>query len=267
MRPLVSCLMPTMGTRIDYALQAIRDFQAQDYDGPLELLISIEEPDAAALETRRQAIEPDPHRRVSLVPVPAGTLLGPKRNVLMDKAKGSYFCQWDDDDRYHPSRVRFQEDALARDVTMYSCCLRECLYHTPARGVLHWVDWGTGPSTGTGACMPGTILHRRTRERYPASGPQAARNEDTAFFQILSRRGPATALASRPYLYLRTLHQTNNSGSQRMQRNTRVHGVPDAQILRCRSILETAVRELPALVFPLAMHSRTDTPLFYITAS
>jgi glycosyltransferase involved in cell wall biosynthesis len=97
--PLVSCIMPTC-ERPDFALQAIRYFQRQDY-APRELVI-VDESDGE-LEAR---LPDDP--RIRYLRGPAGESIGAKRNRACAAARGEYVIHWDDDDWFAPDRVRRQ---------------------------------------------------------------------------------------------------------------------------------------------------------------
>jgi glycosyltransferase involved in cell wall biosynthesis len=101
--PLVSCIMPTRD-RLEFALQAVRYFQRQDY-APLELVI-VDEGDGE-LEAR---LPDDP--RIRYLRGPAGESIGAKRNRACSAARGEYVIHWDDDDWFAPTRVRRQIEPL-----------------------------------------------------------------------------------------------------------------------------------------------------------
>lgn len=99
MPQLVSCLMPTRN-RADFALQAIRLFQMQDYE-PRELIIVDDGEDGLA-----ELVPDDP--RVRYIRSPRGESIGAKRNLACAQAKGDFLVQWDDDDWYAPGRLSAQ---------------------------------------------------------------------------------------------------------------------------------------------------------------
>jgi O-antigen biosynthesis protein len=98
-QPLVSCVMAT-GKRRDFALQALRYFERQDYPNR-ELVIVDEGPDDLG-----SAVAANP--RVRYLRVPPGMSIGAKRNRGCELAQGAIVAQWDDDDWYSPRRLSAQ---------------------------------------------------------------------------------------------------------------------------------------------------------------
>ncbi|MCS7082294.1 MAG: glycosyltransferase family 2 protein [Bacteroidetes bacterium] len=125
--------------------------------------------------------------------------LGALRNLALELATGDYCIQWDDDDWYHPDRIRVQMryalmgyEAVLLGHTLMHLDVPLWRKH-PFRA---WLPHGT----------PGTILHRRDlRMRYP----EWARQEDTAYRdQWRSRR--VRVLGRRyAYLFIRCYHGRN----------------------------------------------------------
>ena len=101
--PLVSCVMPTRN-RAEFALQAVRLFQRQDY-GPRELIVVDDGQD------QLQAQLPD-DPRIRYVRAPTGESIGAKRNRACALAAGAFIAQWDDDDWYGPRRLSVQLEPL-----------------------------------------------------------------------------------------------------------------------------------------------------------
>lgn len=103
--PTVSCLMATRnGPR--FVADALRQFQAQDYDGGLELVV---------LDNGAEPVA-DLCRSVPRVRYyreePARFALGTLRNRLHDLARGDVFLEWDDDDWRAPGFVRVMVETL-----------------------------------------------------------------------------------------------------------------------------------------------------------
>ena len=98
-RPLVSCVMPTRN-RADFALQAVRLFQAQDYE-PRELIIVDDGEDDLAAR-----LPDDP--RIRYLRSRHGESIGAKRNHACAEARGTVIAQWDDDDWYARDRLSAQ---------------------------------------------------------------------------------------------------------------------------------------------------------------
>jgi glycosyltransferase involved in cell wall biosynthesis len=102
--PLVSCVMPTRD-RAEFALHAIRLFQAQDHQNR-ELVIVDDGNDSLELRL------PD-DGRLRYIRAPRGESIGAKRNRACSVAHGEYIAQWDDDDWYGSGRLSAQVAPLA----------------------------------------------------------------------------------------------------------------------------------------------------------
>ena len=97
--PGISCIMPTTKERRWCIPLAIRWFQEQRYDGPLELVIVYE--DFELLELK----EADPRIRFFDVPEETPTL-GQKHNYACREARYDWLAKWDDDDWQSPTRLQ-----------------------------------------------------------------------------------------------------------------------------------------------------------------
>jgi glycosyltransferase involved in cell wall biosynthesis len=100
---MVTCVMPTRD-RAEFALQAVRLFQRQDYE-PRELIIVDDGRDRL-----EDGLPDDP--RIRYLRVPRGETIGAKRNRACDEARGEFIAQWDDDDWYGPRRLSVQLEPL-----------------------------------------------------------------------------------------------------------------------------------------------------------
>jgi glycosyltransferase involved in cell wall biosynthesis len=85
--PRVSCVMPTRN-RPEFALQAIRYFERQDY--PRAELVVVDD----GFEKLPAALPED--GRVRYLQLPSGLSLGAKRNFGCSQARGAILVQWDD---------------------------------------------------------------------------------------------------------------------------------------------------------------------------
>src|SRR5690349_6438481 len=98
--------MPTRD-RVDFALQAIRYFQRQDYPSR-ELIIVDDGDDGLAAQ-----LPDDP--RIRYIPLTKATMIAAKRNIACEQARGAIIAQWDDDDWYGPQRLSAQVRPLLAD--------------------------------------------------------------------------------------------------------------------------------------------------------
>ena len=164
---LVSCIMPTFDRRC-FVPQAVRYFLRQDY--PARELIILDdgpEPVGHLLPADDRVIY---HRLETQM------VLGAKRNLACQLARGPVIAHWDDDDWASPDRISVQVTALTgggADV----CGAASLLYYDPAGSCawrFTWPDrlrpWAAGPSL---------CFAKETWARSPF--PEVAIGEDTRF--------------------------------------------------------------------------------------
>ncbi len=192
--PLISCLCITRD-RVDLLARAIRCFQAQSWANR-ELLIVYESDDAATRAFLNTLV--DPLIRVIEVSVTPKRSLGELRNLAVERARGRWFCQWDDDDWHHCERLAAQWSAL-RSQRQVACVM------------MHWLVFDS--STGRAFISPrwhweGSILCDREALSGKLRYASMARGEDTPFVQALVRRGEIAQLF-RPGLYIYVYHRRN----------------------------------------------------------
>ena len=105
--------------------------------------------------------------------------------------------QWDDDEWYHPARIRVQ---MALRGTRAAVALKWTLMHLESeqRGTLAF-------RADSGVATPGTVLHRRDAARYP----NLSRNEDGVFLTALRKRGLLALDEAHSHLFVRCFHGGN----------------------------------------------------------
>ena len=235
--PKLSCLTVTVG-RLTLLKRAVRCYCDQTYRNR-ELVIVTD-----ADGRRRQAIEeylsslerPD----IRFIPVEGVRSLGALRNIALESAGGEIVCQWDDDDLYHPQRLEKQAAPLIAQGEG-ACLLTDQLHFFEAERALFWVDWTAGGRVqAIWQLIPGSLMMYKQRFRYPETGSEAKRGEDSALLEALyakhsdhfltaRARLPLCVYLSRPkYLLVRT--------SQRPSFAHRASGIPlgaQAGIVAC----------------------------------
>jgi glycosyltransferase involved in cell wall biosynthesis/GT2 family glycosyltransferase len=165
--PLVSCVMPTFD-RPCFVPQAVRYFLRQDY--PAKELIILDdgpEPVSDLLPADNRIV----YRRLE-----TRTVLGAKRNLACDLARGPVIAHWDDDDWASADRISVQVAAITSgDADI--CGTASLLYYDPARSRawrFTWPDrlrpWAAGPSL----CFAKELWAR-------SPFPEVAIGEDTRF--------------------------------------------------------------------------------------
>jgi glycosyltransferase involved in cell wall biosynthesis/GT2 family glycosyltransferase len=165
--PLVSCVMPTFDRR-SFVPQAIRYFLRQDYPAK-ELIVVDDGPEPVA-----DLLPPDP--RVVYHRLERRTVLGAKRNLACDLARGSFIAHWDDDDWASPQRLSVQLDALTEgDADV--CGVASLLCYDPASSSAWRFTWPDGRrpwAAGNSLCFAKDLWAR-------SPFPEVAIGEDTRF--------------------------------------------------------------------------------------
>ena len=135
--------------------------------------------------------------------------LGALRNLAMAQASGDVVCQWDDDDCYHPDRIRAQLAHMLEDGSR-ACFLTDQLHYREDDGTVRWVDWTLGGADVRGRLIPGTLMmFRDDRFRYPEAGEEARRGEDSVLLNALCDAVEVSAAKDLGHLYLYTYHGRN----------------------------------------------------------
>ena len=165
--PLVSCVMPTFDRRV-FVPQSVSYFLRQDYPAK-ELIIVDDSPEPVS-----DLLPADP--RIVYHRLETRTVLGAKRNLACDLARGSIIVHWDDDDWASPDRVSVQVAALTggdADV----CGTGSLLCYEPATSSAWRFTWPDGLrpwAAGTSLCF-----RKELWTRCPFS--DVAIGEDTRF--------------------------------------------------------------------------------------
>jgi glycosyltransferase involved in cell wall biosynthesis len=131
--------------------------------------------------------------------------LGAGRNLGFANAAGEVICQWDDDDFYHPDRLKRQL-ALLIEGGHAAVYLRDVMQYFPVSQQLFWTNWQATEDGG----HAGTLMVRRaTPVRYPEDGANSRLGEDSQVARWLRARGMAGYLASQAHLFVYVSHGFN----------------------------------------------------------
>ena len=205
--PKISCLTVTLN-RLVLLKEAIRCFCDQTYPNK-ELVIVTN-----GAERYRQAIR----RYIDTLATPAircvalpeeNYTLGRLRNIAVEAADGDLICQWDDDDLYHPERLRIQFEYLQQN-NARACLMTDYLAFFRQEREMFWVNWSNRTQDTRHHLLPGTLLmYKDDRFRYPEAGPSAFRGEDDALIDQMYPVIKVGALREAGYLYVYTYHGKN----------------------------------------------------------
>lgn len=194
--PLISCLMVTRN-RPRLAKRAIKCFVDQTWKNK-ELIIfddgnvdysEVIKPYTKLTKIEYHQYEPSAERN-----------LGDARNISLELANGELLAQWDDDEWYHPDRLKIQADELIAS-SLDAVVLKDTLMH------VNQPTWSTklyraDASDGT----PGTILHKKTTLRYP----NTKKSEDSVFLKEMRRQGKVGVVTqAHSHLFIRCFHGAN----------------------------------------------------------
>lgn len=204
--PLVSCLMVT-ANRSKLAARSIACLKAQTWTNWELILLDDGEEDYTPL------LEGIPEERVTYLKMQKKPelVLGHLRNLTLDHAKGTYVAQWDDDDWYHPERLRIQVETLEQGAD--ACCIQAALMH------LDTPEFIQHPYVGKlKDGVPGSIVHRNDPTlRYP----ETRRAEDTVFLHAWMKRRYVCLPATYAYLFIRCFHGKNTWEQEHFLRRIR----------------------------------------------
>jgi glycosyltransferase involved in cell wall biosynthesis len=234
----VSCLMVTLPVpgRFGYFRRSVAAYCAQTHpDRELVIVVDRARGDSVpAIAAHVAALGRDDIRIVEL---PGTATLGALRNVSIDAARGDVVCQWDDDDLHHPQRVARQL-ALLVEADAQSVYLEDVLQYFPATRTLWWTNW----HATEGKAMPGTLMCRRSAPiRYPESGPEASRGEDSVVAAQLLRLGGFRALAGAPHLFVYVSHGANTYADDHHRMLARELAVSRGLLLRREAQLREGI--------------------------
>lgn len=126
-------------------------------------------------------------------------ILGDLRNISLEHATGKFLTCWDDDDWFHPERIKTQVNILKKGYD--ACCLTGNLFHIDSEEFLHHPYRGALPDGS-----PNSIMHRRNSEiRYPS----LRRDEDTVYLNQWKKKRYKKLALDFSYLLVRCFHGSN----------------------------------------------------------
>jgi glycosyltransferase involved in cell wall biosynthesis len=158
----ISCLMVTLD-RPDHFDRSLACYRAQDYPDR-ELVVVCDGPDWYRQLLREKTVGSDD---VRLVLVQRRFPLGELRNMAVAFARGAVVAQWDDDDLYHPARLRLQYQRMQED-SAHACFLTDQLQVFWDDRTAYWCDWARKRATKPGnQLIPGTLMaYKAVMPRY-----------------------------------------------------------------------------------------------------
>ena len=200
--PKISCVTVTTG-RVDLLKKAVHCYIYQTYKNR-ELVILAQ----GNLEKIRHYVDSLGRDDITLLEAPSHLTLGAIRNASIEIARGDIICQWDDDDLYHPDRIRTQYLALRRDSRNVACAYSAFLKYFKVTGEAYWCDW-SGEGSFSSQMLCGTIMfykkmfYEHNSMLYPQTGHQCHVEEDLNVLQKLIAFGPVVPVfGAHHYVYI-----------------------------------------------------------------
>lgn len=191
----VSCLMVTKN-RLRLVQRAVRCFQAQSHPNR-ELIVVNDAEDG----TRDYIQRLGDSRIIYVRPEQPDLSLGELRNISVASATGPLVMQWDDDDWYHPDRIKAQSAALFQSRSDL-CVLERWTLAWPSRNLFYWSKrrpW------------EGSML--AVKSKLPPY-PHLRRGEDAELFKRCIDENFKICSLDRPDLYVYVVHGTNTFGCE-----------------------------------------------------
>ena len=188
--PKLSCLLVTKD-RLARAKKAIQCFENQTLaDSELVIVDESEDGLAAYVQTLTNP-------RIRFIrPENENLSLGELRNLSVQEAQGDIVVQWDDDDWYHPDRLKRQWNAMHYTGSV-ACFLQRWTLAWPARDLF---------ALSKRRYWEGSIMIKK--EFIPAYTPKPY-GEDSDMVRDLIRRNLPIALLDAPELYIYIVHGKN----------------------------------------------------------
>ena len=196
---LISCICITRN-RPQLLVRALHCFDSQTYLNK-ELVLVLEEQDQPSIATVNEW-NAGKNKPVKMITIPAGPehKLGSLRNLGIEQAAGQYFCQWDDDDWYHPERLSKQYASLT---ATGGACLASVLEQ--------WIIFDAVNQKSYLSCRrywEGSILcDRNFALSYKYQNVD--KGEDTPLVGVLAAQQQLQVMANHAYLYIYTFHGAN----------------------------------------------------------
>jgi len=200
----ISCLTITQFSRINLLKRSLHSFSLQTFEPSLRELIIVHH-DAPQFTFEIEKLLSEYKINAKIVDV-AKAPLGELRNISIESASGDLLCQWDDDDFYHPDRLKIQAEpfevngcvATTLEMQMFWFCKDGDLYIRK------------GGKEG----LHGSIMFRSDRGLLYQKN--LSKGEDTFLIQEIMAQGPLSIyrIDGQPQLYVRTYHGENTWNSE-----------------------------------------------------
>jgi glycosyltransferase involved in cell wall biosynthesis len=255
---MISCLCVTRGDRLGLLSDAVADFVGQTF--PDRELVILHDGDDAVHAGVCAIVAAQPDVSIRVERAPRGPRLGGLRNIAIARARGEWICQWDDDDRCHPERLRLQWEHAESERADVNYLVDQLHWFLPDN-LLFWDDW-SGEQYPLNL-IQGTILARRAA--IPPY-PDISRGEDTLQTHALLRAEAANALrVSRlrgaGWCYIYRFHGGNVFDASHHRAISAIKRIPAPRLLPRLALLRERLKDYRPALPPLGTPVGTGTEL------
>jgi mannosyltransferase OCH1-like enzyme len=192
--PFVSCLCVTQN-KFELLSQSIDCFLFQSH--PLKELVIVYESNNPWIAEAKAQYESDTVRFIE-VPIEPKKTLGELRNISVAEARGEYIMQWDDDDMYHPDRIRLQVGLASRGSACGNVVNSVVIYDQKLQRAFLFNNYK----------FDGSILVHKQTFLDKVTYPSQNRSEDSVVRNALLSDGSIVPLMV-PFMYLYRFHTKN----------------------------------------------------------
>ena len=258
---MISCLCVTRGDRPGFLSKAVADFVRQTF--PDRELVILHEGDDAVDARVRAIVSPHAGAPIRVERTAPGPKLGGLRNIAIARARGEWICQWDDDDRHHPARLRLQWERAQSEGAAVNYLVDQLHLFEP-ENILFWDDWNAEPYPLN--IIQGTILARRSvLPPYPDIGPGEDTLQTHALFRAeASKAFRVSRLGDMGWCYIYRFHGANAWDAEHHRAISALKHLPPARLAPRLALLREQLKDyrpgLPGLRTPLGARTEFVTP-------
>lgn len=251
--PMISCLMVTQPRpkRLVGLRKTLQDFARQTYSHREMVIVIDAASEAEAAPVLREVAQSGTPMTRAVVAGRRMTL-GALRNLSWAEAKGEVICTWDDDDRHHPTRLAEQSSAI-RSSGLPACYLQEFLHYFATEHRIFRVNFRPAPDP---VAVNTLMCRRQLAIRYPETGPDADRGEDTALFRAIRDHAAFASLADQPWLFVYVNHGTNTCTDEHHRHLVDQMGASKGVLSRHETALRQGLAAFDFGPFPVTVTGR-----------
>lgn len=243
----ISCLMTTVG-RPHHVRKSVGCYLNQTY--PNRELIIVSQGSVEDDKIIQEHLGILGRHDIRFFDAPSRLSLGAMRNLSCELASGEILCQWDDDDLYHPERLRDQYKALCADNRNVASASTRFLKYFVDSNELYWCDW-SGEGVPSSQFLCGSVMfykkffYQQESLLYPEVGEQCHVEEDwNVLFKLLDAGRVVPYGLGHHYLYV--YHGENTYKLPHhlltLDINSGKEVVDTDELLNCRPLLESTLK-------------------------